>query len=151
MPSILRSRVALVLMLGAFIIPIGMSSLRGLTHILTCEEASATPFTLQILETGDVVITTSSKMERGEETTLCGGLILDMAARLGEPDEVSMDLSITNETPYDWRGTIELRIGDTPVPLDIGEVPAGSTEVDSVDLTLDAGVHDLSGSLLIGP
>jgi hypothetical protein len=41
-PNILRSRVALVALLVIFLIPIGLSSLRGLTHILTCSEEVVT-------------------------------------------------------------------------------------------------------------
>ena len=33
-------------LLGTFLIPIGTSSLRGLTHVLTCAEDTETPFTV---------------------------------------------------------------------------------------------------------
>lgn len=138
-------------MMGAFLIPIVTSSLRGLTHVLTCQEQARTPFSLTIDETGDVVVITSEKFERGGEQTLCGGLVLDMGARLGDVGEVAMQLTVINRSPYTWRGTIELAIGDTTVPVDIGEIPAGGSGADTVPLSLDPGVHELTGSLLIGP
>ena len=43
-PNILKSRVALVVLLAIFLIPIGLLSLRGFTHILICSEKAATFF-----------------------------------------------------------------------------------------------------------
>src|SRR3546814_7832459 len=54
MPSALRAQVALVGLLAVLLIPIGTSSLRGLTHILTCQDDSATPFSVVVPEEGQI-------------------------------------------------------------------------------------------------
>ena len=51
MPSILKSRIAIVALLAVFLIPVGTSSLRGLTHVLTCEAEVEKPFSV-IFEDG---------------------------------------------------------------------------------------------------
>src|SRR5690606_7818095 len=78
MPSALRAQVALIGLLAVLLIPIGTSSLRGLTHILTCREASATPFSIEVPEDGPPVISSSTVIERdpsGEIASdeVCGG------------------------------------------------------------------------------
>ena len=151
MPPLLRSRVALFALLGAFLIPISVSSLRGLSHVLTCQEEAATPFEMIIPQRGDPLVTTSTRITRGQEEGVCGGLTLNMAARIVDDGRIAMVLPITNNTQYLWRGTVKLVVGEVSIPVDIGEIPAGETEADSVPLELDPGTHSISGSLLIGP
>jgi hypothetical protein len=150
MPNILRSRIALLALLGAFLIPIGMSSLRGLTHVLTCREPSRTPFTLIIPEAGAPEAVTSTSFGRGQGA-ICGGLSLDLGARVAGPDELEMVVPITNNTTFLWRGTVKLVLDDASIPIDIGEIAAGRTRSDTVAFDLDRGAHDLTGSVLIGP
>ena len=153
MPSALRSRLALLLMLGAFLIPIGMSSLRGLTHVLTCQEEAETPFTLLIETQGAPTLLTSQFIEKEDEPTLCGGLELNMGARAGEDDEIEMILPIHNASDFVWQGSVKLVIGDTAVPVPIGRISPGDTEEAIVDLpSLPSGrATEVNGSLLIGP
>lgn len=150
-PSILRSRAALVVMLGAFLIPIGMSSLRGLTHVLTCDEEVATPFTLIIPDEGAPTVVSSTIIERGQESGLCGGLFVNPQARAEGSRRVAMTLPIENRTEFPWQGTVKLVLGNITIPVDIGVIPAGERESDTVHLDLDPGSHEISGSLLIGP
>jgi hypothetical protein len=150
MPNILRSRIALLVLLGAFLVPIGMSSLRGLTHVLTCSESSRTPFTLLIRSRGAPEAVTSTSFGRDADA-ICGGLSLDLGARVAGPDELEMVVPITNNTEFLWRGTVKLDLDDTSIPIDIGEIGAGETGEDSVRLDLERGAHELSGSVLIGP
>ena len=151
-PPILRSRLALVAMIGVLLIPIGMSSLRGLTHVLTCEDEAETPFTLNVPEDGPPAITSSVTFTRGEETNTCGGLVLNMRVGPGDrPGRIDVTLPITNESPFTWQGSVELRLGRTQVPVDIGEIASGATEEDTVTVRVDPGVHEVNGSLLIGP
>lgn len=151
MPSLLRSRLALFALLGAFLIPIGMANLRGLTHVLACREQARTPFTLVIPDQGRPVVITSTRIERGQELALCGGLLLDMRARTLGPGNVEMIVLITNNTRSVWRGTIQLLLGNTSIPVDIGEIGSGATAQDSLPFRVDPGSHELTGSLLIGP
>jgi hypothetical protein len=151
MPTTLRSRVALLSLMGVFLIPVTASSLRGLTHVLTCREEVDTPFSMVISDVGDPLITTSNRIERGQEAGVCGGLSLDMAASIDPDGRVAMTLPITNHSDHPWRGTVSLSIGDTTVPVDIGSIDAGQTEADTIRLRLDSGTHELRGSLLIGP
>ena len=150
-PSILRSRLALVLFLGVFLIPIGVSSLRGLTHVLTCDEAVNTPFTITLPETGQASITSSATFTPGQEQGQCGGLFLNMAVRSDRPDKVQIILPIENRSDDTWRGSVELDLGGTKVPIDIGEIEAGRTATDNVDVNVKPGTTEIEGSLLIGP
>lgn len=153
MPSALRAQIALVLMLACLLIPIGTSSLRGLTHILTCQEASATPFAVEVPAQGLPNITSSQVITRDNPTgELCGGLVLDIQMASREEERADMVFNITNNTEFGWRGSVRLKLGKTPIPIDIGEISAGETESDTVELRLDAGEnYEIAGSLLIGP
>lgn len=151
MPSSLRSRLALLALIGVFLIPIGMSSLRGLTHVLTCKESAETPFTLITPEGMPPELLSSSRISIDDEEFLCGGLSLNMGARAEGPGRVSMVLPITNHSEYVWKGSVTLVVGGTSIPARIGEIPAGETRRDVVELKLEPGTQEVTGSLLIGP
>lgn len=151
-PSALRSRLALAVLLGIFLIPIGTSSLRGITHVLTCEEPTEVGFTLVVPEQGEpTILGTAPTLERGQEPGLCGGLLLNAGARREPTGKLAVRLSLTNQTAHPWQGTVNLKLGGTSLPVDIGEVAAGETETDEVSLKVGPGSHQLASSLLIGP
>lgn len=151
MPPALRSRIALLVLLGAFLIPIGTSSLRGLTHILTCRDRAEIPFTLIVPKSGPPVIISSRSIERNAPVGVCGGLVLDMGVGPGGPGRVRLQLPITNHTKFDWKGSVSLKIGSTFVPVDIGEIKSGATEQDTIRVKVNPGEVQVNGSLLIGP
>lgn len=153
MPAALRSRLALLVFLGIFLIPIGMGSMRGLTHVLTCEEQVQTPFTFGIQEEGEPDLGSAFVLEPGdlEDEGFCVGLTLELAARALDAERVNVLLPITNNTDHPWRGTVNLAIENIIVPVDIRQIPPGETRSDSVTLRLDPGAHELTGKLLIGP
>lgn len=152
MTPLLRSRLALFALFAAFAIPVGMSSLRGLTHLLTCREPAATPFTLSVPppELGPPQITSSSRFSRGEETGLCGGLFVDLGVHVDSP-KIQLKVGISNISDVMWKGSVELHLGDASVPVGIGEVAPAATESRLIDIELEPGSHDLNGELLIGP
>jgi hypothetical protein len=157
MPSALRAQVALIGLLAVLLIPIGTSSLRGLTHILTCRDRSATPFSVDVPESGPPTISSSTVIERdpsGAVATheICGGLTLDLQMGSRVENRTDVTLRITNNSRFGWRGSVQLRLGDTPIPIDIGKIDAGSTATDDFELHLDAGRrYEIEGSLLVGP
>lgn len=159
MPSGLRSRLALIVLLGTFLIPLGTSSLRGLTHVLTCQQAEDVPFSLIVPERGDPVIVSSTTITRGDDRSVCGGLTFDLAvgpvpdgaAGAGDPGRIELLLPITNGSDFDWRGTVRLRLGDETIPVDIGAIRNGQTETETITVDLGAGDHQVQGSLLLGP
>ncbi|HET7483576.1 MAG TPA: hypothetical protein VFK89_12030 [Actinomycetota bacterium] len=154
MPAILRSRVALLALMGVFLIPVAMSSLRGLTHILTCQERSKQPFTIIIDKNGEAtVISATGRITRGGAggNELCGGLTLDTQARSSGPGVITLVTSITNNTKFGWRGTASINIAGQKIPIDIGTIEPRQTRSDSVDFHLDPGTLQVDGSLLIGP
>lgn len=140
-------------MLGAFLIPIGMSSLRGLTHVLTCEQEAKTPFSIIILEDGEPTLTSSTRITRDEpaEETVCAGLSLNVSVRALEGDRLAVEVPITNKSAFQWRGTVSLRLGGNSIPVDIGVIDAGSTESDTITFQLEPGTIELNGALLLGP
>lgn len=140
------------MLLGAFLIPIVTSSLRGLTHILTCRDDAEIPFSLVVPEVGTPVIVSSSVIERDVPAGVCGGLVFDMGVGpADEPGRVRLRLPITNHTDYDWQGTVSLEVGGTVIPVDIGEIKAGETGSDTIEVKVDPGELEVEGSLLIGP
>jgi hypothetical protein len=157
MPSALRAQVALIGLLAVLLIPIGTSSLRGLTHILTCRDKSATPFSVEVPESGPPIISSSTVIERDASggvasNEICGGLTLDLEIGSRVENRADVTLLITNNSEFGWRGSVQLRLGSTPIPIDIGQIDAGSTATDDFQLRLDAGRrYEIEGSLLIGP
>jgi hypothetical protein len=150
-PSVLRSRMALIALLGAFLIPILLSSLQGLTHVLTCQQATNVPFTVELPAHGQPTISSSAVITRGQANGLCGGLHLDMKVGQESSNKVRIILPIANGTKHEWQGTVKLNLGGTTVPVRIGSVPAGQTRQDVIHFHVDPGTHEINGSLLIGP
>ena len=138
-------------MLGAFLIPIGVSSLRGLTHVVTCREATNVPFSVSLPPTGAATVSSATSFTRDETTTLCGGLALDMRVGRVDADTVRITLPITNSTRNSWQGTVKLNLGQTSVPVRIGKIPAGKTSTETIKFNVDPGTSEIGGSLLIGP
>lgn len=139
-------------MLGAFLIPIGMSSLRGLTHVITCEDEAKTPFSILIQEDGEPTLTSSTRITRtSEQEKLCAGLTLNISVRSVGRNHIEVRVPITNLSASQWRGTVRLRLSGNPIPVDIGIIDAGATETDVIEFELDPGTLQLNGSLLIGP
>ncbi|MDF1597454.1 MAG: hypothetical protein P1T08_15355 [Acidimicrobiia bacterium] len=151
MPPILKSRVALAALVGVFLIPIMTSSLRGLTHVLTCTGQVETPFTVVIEEGSEPIVLSATQLVAGEDKTLCGGIDVDFQARAFEGNRVALTVVLFNETADPWRGTINLELGQARIPISIGLVAPGAEDVETVVLTLDQGESEISGSLLIGP
>ena len=150
-PSVLRSRLALIALLGAFLIPFFLSSLQGLTHVLTCQQKTNVPFTVGLPAHGPPTISSSSVITRESAAGLCGGLHLDMRVGTESPTKVKIILPIQNGTKYDWEGTVKLKLGGADVPVRIGRVAAGKTREDVIHFHVDRGTHEINGSLLIGP
>src|SRR5437763_11167485 len=115
-PSVLRSRLALIALLGAFLIPILLSSLQGLTHVLTCQQKTNVPFTVELPPHGQPTISSSSVITRSEANGLCGGLRLDMRVGTEGPNKVKIILPIQNGTHNDWEGTAQIQLGGTGGP-----------------------------------
>jgi hypothetical protein len=156
-PSSLRAQVALVGLFAVLLIPIGTSSLRGLTHILSCREEAGTPFTIQVPEEGPPAIASSAVIERDpsgvpDTGEVCGGLRMDIGIGTSSEDRADIIVTITNGSDYGWRGTVQLEIAGTLVPIDVGQIDAGESGTDSVELRLRRDrFYEIDGTLLIGP
>jgi hypothetical protein len=148
---LLRARVASFAMFGIFLLPVAFSSLRGLTHVLTCEEESDVPFTMVVDETAAPTIITSNEIAPGEPAGFCDGLTLDMRAGRAPDNKIEMIVALTNRSHSFWKGSVGLNFGSQSVPISIGGVPAKSTRTETVRLNLGPGVHDLEGTLFVGP
>ena len=142
---------ALIALLGAFLIPILLSSLQGLTHVLTCQQATNVPFTVQLPEHGQPTISSSAVITREQAAGLCGGLHLDMKVGQETANKVKIILPIQNGTKHDWQGSVKLKLGATTLPVAIGSIGSGRTKTDMIHLHVDSGTHEINGSLLIGP
>lgn len=151
MPALLRSRLALVALFVVFLIPVTQSSLRGLTHVLSCTERVDTPFQVILVEDEEPIVTGSSVITAGDEPTLCGGLAVQISAGPSDSADIDVVVSVDNQSENDWFGTVEVDVVGVRVPVDIGRIDAGTTEERHVSLTLPDGVTEFGGSLLVGP
>lgn len=152
MPSIVRSRLSLFAMMGIFLIPIGQANLSGLTHVLTCKQEIAQPFTVVIPPDGEPDLLSSVVISRDEpDSLLCGGLSAEPGVTTEGPGTITMISRISNKSPHLWRGTVTLRLGKTAIPVGIGQVPAGETRTERVPFHLGKGTFQLNGALSIGP
>jgi hypothetical protein len=157
MPSALRTQVALIGLLAVLLIPISTSSLRGLTHILTCRDEIDTPFSVMVLEDGPPVVLSAASIRpdgtgRPRPNEICGGLTLSILMRSRVQNRADVTLAIANNSDYGWRGSVQLRLGDTSIPIHIGAVNAATTSEETFEIRLDPGrTYEVAGSLLIGP
>jgi len=142
---------ALIALLGAFLIPVLLSSLQGLTHVVTCQQATNVPFTVELHPGGEPTISSSQVITRDSANGLCGGLHLDMRVGQESPRKVKIILPISNNTEHEWQGSVKLNLGGTAVPVRIGSIPAGQTKEDTIHFKVDSGTNEINGSLLIGP
>lgn len=150
MPALLRSRLAVAVLFGVFLIPISlMSSLRGITHVVTCYERVERPFQVEFVD-GEPTITSSAVVVAGEATG-CGSLTAEMSVRSEGPNRLAVTTPITNAGESAWHGTVQLQVGSTLIPITQGLISAGETRSETVILRLPDGVSSFQGSLLIGP
>lgn len=150
MPAYLRIRLALAILLGVFLIPIGLSSMRGLTHVVSCREAISKPFEVDFDPAGEPLLTGSSVIEAGQDP-ICALLETDLSLRTAGPNRLEVTVPVENQGKDPWQGTVTLRVGDVLIPVQIGLVPPGESRSETLVLRLPAGVTGFSGELLIGP
>ena len=150
-PALLRPRLAVFILFGVFLIPVVLSSLQGLTHVVSCTREIARPFEVAVGDEDRPVITGSAVVEAGAAQPCGGALDVDVSVSARGPNEIAVTVPITNEGLTAWRGTVRLRVGNTIIPFQIGLVPAGETRSETIVLRLPDGTTGFSGSLLIGP
>jgi hypothetical protein len=153
MPLALRARLAVAAILAVLLIPVATSSLRGLTHVLTCKAPINTPFTIQAPEDRKPTAQSSLVIERDQPSRLlCGGLSATIGATGTAPGRAELELDLRNQSKHTWRGSVSVVLDGTTIPVNVGRVSAGHTERATVTLHLRRSkTHEVKGSLLIGP
>lgn len=151
MPPGIRPRLALLALVGVLLIPVGLSSLRGLTHILACEAEFSTPFTFVVPDEGPPQILSSMVLDAGDEKGVCGGLRTDVSVAPSEGESAAMTFTVSNGTAYAWHGTVRLQLPGAGVPIDIDRIAPGASASDTVRVRLEPGTHQVEGHLLVGP
>lgn len=136
-------------LLGVFLIPVVLSSLRGLTHVVSCQGAIAQPFEVRF-GSGTPLLTGSRLVEAGSDP-VCANLRTNLSMRDAGPNRLEVTVPIENRGSDPWRGTVSLVVGGVFIPVEIGLVPPGETRSETVVLRLPEGVTQFDGELLIGP
>lgn len=150
-----RHRAPLVLLAVLFLIPVATSSLRGLTHVLTCADEVGTSISISPgLEPGEPPTLLSSQvLVAGEDPLICEALEVELS--IGSFDEATGDtellVDVTNRSELDWRGTVQLSIGGTRVPLAVGRIATGETVSATPTIRTATDQVEVEGQLLIGP
>ena len=155
MDLLTRHRAPLAVLALVLLIPIGTSSLRGLTHILSCDEGIGTSITIVPgLEAGEPpVLLSAQTLDAGDDPLICGALEVDMAldGYDEDTDQVDLVVAITNRSELDWRGTTRLELGAAQVPLSLGAIPAGERVEERARVRASGDQFAIDGALLIGP
>ncbi|WP_436795672.1 hypothetical protein [Actinospongicola halichondriae] len=152
LPTSLRARIAMVVLLGIFLIPVANSSLRGLTHVLTCQARVEASLEIDTTTADETVLLSADTITADDEKGLCGGLDVDLQLASTTTDEAFVVVEISNGTDVDWQGSVELEFSGTAVPVAIGAIDAGETASDTVTLRIEPGrTYEIRGTLLIGP
>jgi len=97
------------------------------------------------------IVTGASTLAPSEDRTLCGGLVVDMAVVVVEEGSLGLTVAIANTSVNDWFGTVQLSVGGTRIPVDLGKVEAGQEAERTIPLRVPEGTVEFDGSLLIGP
>jgi len=140
-------------MFGVLLIPLWTSSLRGLTHLLTCDETTDTDFSLIVAPDGTASALSSVRVDRDKgDREVCGGLVVDVGVRSSTAGSSDLLITISNRTGFGWHGSVQVDLDDVSFPIAVGEVApdASVTEVVEVDLDRDR-TYEIGGKLLIGP
>jgi hypothetical protein len=140
----------LIGLFGVFLIPIVLSSMRGLTHVVSCEQEISKPFEVTFDAARAPLLTGSSLVEAGVDP-VCAALSADVSMRAAGPNRIEVTVPIRNDGDNPWQGTVALLVGNVEVPVRIGLVPPGETRSETLVLSLPEGVTGFSGELLIGP
>lgn len=151
MPATLLTRLAFVAVFAVLLIPVGLSSLRGLDHVLTCSEQVESPFQVILVPGEGPVVTGAATVAPGDGGELCGGLGLEIQVVLLDDGRVQVTVPITNKSSSDWFGTVEFEVAGVRLPLDVGRIRTGEMRTSSLTLNLPEGVTEFDGRLLVGP
>ena len=138
MPSALRAQVALIGLLAVMLIPIGTSSLRGLTHILSCQGNNDTPFSIDVPEDGPPIVSSSAVITRDPDggvpdDQLCGDLGGGTHEQRVEAADALVELAVLPvETELDVEALaqqVDARVGDLLLDEDARAVVHGREAV----------------------
>ena len=147
----LKTQLALVALLGIFLIPLVFSSLNGLKHVLTCHHRFGNAVTVEVPARGLPTIGGSRGAVRVDGDPMCEGLQPSMVVRPDGERFVSVEFPIANRSVHTWRASVRLRVGNTSVPVDVGAIAAGTTGQATVRVRLETGKVVVRAELLAGP
>lgn len=157
LPTSLRARMSLAVLLGIFLIPLTTSSLRGLSHVLTCRDEIPATVVVDSAGDDDTVLLSADSVTADDQASAevgsCDGIFVDLQlAPTDSADEAGVVVTVANRSDADWQGTIALDLSGSEVPVAIGTIEAGQVASDTVTLSVDADrSYEITATLLIGP
>lgn len=165
MVTVLKHRIALVVLVGVLVIPVLTSSLGGIGQLLSCTADIEQPFSIAALGDDQPQVTSSVRVSREEHSAdfigtedaiaFCNGVTAELSATPIDGERVTLNLTIINDSELPWQGSIGVEADGVDIEVDvtrpIGSVPAGETRTAKLELRVPEGQTELAGTVLLGP
>jgi hypothetical protein len=153
------SRLALWMLLGSFLIPLGTTNLRGMHHLVSCIEEIDQTFSVTTVNrpgssdpTDRIAIITGSTSEvRQPPTGKCAAVEMNMRVRTDRKGFLLITLPVSNLTDRGWMTSVILQLDGLKTSVPIGRIAAGQQVTKQIRVRLTQDLESITGTLLVGP
>jgi hypothetical protein len=164
--TVLKHRIALVVLVGVLVIPVLTSSLGGIGQLLSCTAEIEQPFSIAENSEDQPQLTSSVQLSRDDDEfaafegtqdaiAFCDGVTAELSATPIDDERVALNLTITNGSELPWQGSIGVVADGADITVDVtrpvGSVPAGESRTATLELRVPSGQTEFSGTVLLGP
>jgi hypothetical protein len=146
-----NARFALWLMMAAFLIPLGTSTLRGMHHLVSCTDEIDQTFSVTAIDAKSAVITGSTSVVRTPPTGECSAVDMNMRVRPDSKGFVLIRLPVENKTDRAWTASVILQLDDLKTSVPIGRIEAGKVKTKELRVRLTQELQSITGTLVVGP
>ncbi len=153
------SRLALWMLLGSLLVPLGTTTLRGLHHLVSCIEEIDQTFSVTTAnrpgstDPADriAIITGSTSEVRQPPTGKCAAVEMDMRVRSDRKGFLLITLPVRNLTDRGWMTSVILQLDGLKTSVPVGRIPAGQQATKEIRIRLTQDLQSITGTLIVGP